>query len=185
MKTFNLLPEEKKGNIKKAYRMRVFVLLLIMLSISGAVSLIFMLPSFLAASIRYSEISLNKENLEKDTPELLEIENLKSSLEEIKNKMKALKAEDRVLFSETIRQIVDSKSSGISLRSFSYNVKEEQIDLRITGVANDRDNLTSFVKNLNEGGTFSDANLPVSDLAGDSNISFSMTLVIKFDEEIK
>jgi Tfp pilus assembly protein PilN len=175
MKTFNLLPEDRKKTLRREYRVKLAVLSLAMSSITGIIVLIFLLPSFLSISFRHSEVSLELKNLKRDTPELLVIEDLKSELKQINSKLMVLESKNIILPSEVIEKIIGNQSAGISPNLFLFDLRGEQAGLKISGVATNRETLTDFVKNLRQEENFTEVNLPVSDLAEDKDINFSIT----------
>jgi len=73
--------------------------------------------------------------------------------------------------------ILSYKTSDIYVTGFSYASKDAvTADITLSGVSNNREALVSFVKSLKNSGLFSAVNLPVSDLAKDSAIGFSISI---------
>ena len=175
---FNLLPIEKKRTIAREYHLRLSALFLLMLFVTGIVAIVFLAPSFFAVGVKKNRASQELKNLQIATPELRSVEELEALVLEIRNKLEVLKPQEVLLPSQLIQKILDNRPKGVSITASSYLVKEGEINLKVTGKGSTREALTSFARNLREDEAFQSVDLPVSDLARDRDIDFSIALVV-------
>jgi FtsZ-binding cell division protein ZapB len=178
---FNLLPKERKKTIKKEYRLHFLALLLSMLTMTGIVTLVFLTPSFFTVRAKESRAEDQLRVLQQQTPELKEKKNLDSSVSEITRKIEVLEPQNTLLPSQAIQIVVDSRPKGILIKAVSYAISESVINITVTGRGDTRETLTTFTRNLRENETFNSVNLPVSNLAKDRDIDFSITLVVDLE----
>jgi Tfp pilus assembly protein PilN len=74
--------------------------------------------------------------------------------------------------------------AGIHLNSINFSRNQiynnnAGILIAVSGIAQNRDSLASFVSALRDSGSFSSVDLPVSDLAKGDNLPFSIQIFIK------
>jgi hypothetical protein len=177
-KMFNLLPPERKKVILREYYLRLSALVLSMVSVTGIVTLVLLVPSFSAVKIKESRNQEELKNIRRENPELNNKENLEALALEINRKLEILEPREVLLPTHVIQRIINSQPEGIFLASISYMISGESIDIKITGQGSTREALTAFAGNLREDKTFKSVNLPTSDLAKDRDINFSIVLIV-------
>lgn len=167
--------------VHKEYRLRIISASFLFLGLTGLVAFAFLSPSLLAARQKYTLLAQEKEKMERETPELRDIASLQQTVGQTKNKLKIITPSTQIAPTEVIRKISEKKTSSIRIDSLSYVVrnkretpKEKELEITISGIASTRDSLINFVKILEDEKSFSNVVLPVSDLAKDKNVSFSV-----------
>lgn len=176
---FNLLPEIFKEEIKSEYKLRRWIV---------ALSLVlFLLVSFLVMAFSMWIISMDKEEdvtqqIEKQK-ETLTSQNANDILNVINSTNKKLSIFDKVMkYPEILpiyNTIISNKTPEISLRGFSYLIGQTETNVVVTGISGTREALVAFVKNLNDSGSFTSVDLPVSNLAKQKNLEFNISIKIK------
>ncbi len=88
-------------------------------------------------------------------------------------------ADAKLSYSEIIKKIISLKNKDIKILSFIIE-KSNPVGKKIiiNGIANTRDSLTLFNKNITADGSFESVVFPVSDFIKSSDSQFSATLII-------
>lgn len=80
-------------------------------------------------------------------------------------------------FGPSLDAVLSNKNAGIHLSEVNYSATgSSTANISISGVSNTREALVTFVKNLKDSNVFRAVDLPVSNLAKDKNIDFSITM---------
>lgn len=174
---FNLLPGSIKREIVSEYRIRRVVVILIFVILTQILTMISLFPSWVVSRTREQGVSLELEKTRKS--------DLSSDANGIKDKIKLINNEVNLLstsleyprLSPFIDYVLSKKTSSIKLNSFSYN-DGNSWTLSIKGVSSSRESLVEFVDSLKSENIFKSVDLPVSNLAKNRNIDFSITLNI-------
>lgn len=180
---FNLLPEEQKKSVHREYRLRLVTLAIFFLGLGGAIVFVILAPSFFVVDLKNSSLVDQQTKLEKENPELLNIKELESEIAQQKNKLKIISFENEISPSVMIEKILFDLVSGVTINSISLERKEDHVRISLRGHASKRDFLLAFSKKIEGENMFSEINLPVSDLAKDRDIDFSLSFVNNFDYE--
>jgi hypothetical protein len=179
---FNLLPEEEKKNILVEYAIRRIIVLLLFLFVSGLIATISIFPSMLLSSSKTQEVEKQIE-VARSSPILKEEADLNSRLTETNLKLSALMPiEDSISVDDLINRVIQKKSDGIRLSGFFYRHASSKTSsgFSISGVAEDRESLSTFVKNLQGEALFTKVDLPVSNFTKDKDATFSIQISGKF-----
>lgn len=174
---FNLLPDSLKDQIKSDYKLRRLTVFLIILISVQTIVFILLVPSWL--------ISYYKENALIFRLEKTSHSELSYDANEIKNKIKVINNEVNLLntaleypkLSPLIDYILTKRNPSIKLESFTYNGGKTWT-LTVQGISATRESLVAMVDNLKQSGLFKNVDLPVSNLAKNKNIDFSITMTI-------
>lgn len=174
---FKLLPQQEKARLQKEYRTRLAIVALIFLLFVEAVGIASLLPAFFLSRVKDEQIKTQLRVL----GELIEEEKdpqLAEDLERAKNQIKQLVIDDKIMQIARLFDIVSKdRAPGVIVTSFELmRTDEGQNELRIIGNATSRDALVMFSKTLEKESMFTKVEFPVSDLAQNRNIAFSMTL---------
>jgi hypothetical protein len=96
------------------------------------------------------------------------------------------KESDNIPISEVIKEVVKRAPEGISFDSF-VAVREGRVlsTMQVQGNAQDRMTLAKFKGQLEEAPLFTQAFIPISDLARDTDLSFVVTLSLDIAQEAK
>lgn len=176
----NLLSEQNKKIIRREYLTRVFSIGLIFLFITSVLGSVFLLPSFFFSRAKEEAVRTSAEIVrksvefrEKNSPDVL--------LEEVKQKLELLSSKNGgILVQDIVIKITDEKPRGVSLYRISYmELTEERSRITLTGIASKREDMLSFRKYLEQNTLFSSVRLPVSNLAKDKDIEFSIEIEIE------
>lgn len=176
----NLLSQQDEKIIMKEYKFRViivaFVFLLFTIPIAGTM----LLPSYILSVYKYNTIKNNNAIIQEFVNKREQSE-LSAVLNMAQEKLKFLSvAEDSNLLSGVIRKIVENRPSGIKLGKLIYTKKQNNNEIFISGIAKNRETLLIFKRELGKEEKFFDVVLPISDLASDRDIEFSIRIMGEF-----
>lgn len=173
----NLLPKEKKIHLKTEYRLRFTAVSLI----SAAVVIFFTIASFLPL---YAAFSSRATLLDVSTATNVSTEaqqkTTRVAVEQTRRQLSVLedKGAHYNIATGLVPEIV-SRKGGTEIEGISYNATDENIIIRTNGMAPQRDDLTGFIRALEESGLFTEVKSPVSNLVREENLVFSLELVIE------
>lgn len=177
---FNLLSQNLKNEIKKEYKIRKLIMVLTFALAIQVSFMVFILPTWLSSfykeKVMLSDSNKLNQNLSESSVESVSAEILKinQQLNIINN---SLNYRGIVVF---IDEVLQQKNNTIFIEQFSMSSgNNAEPILFIGGVATTRENLVSFVSRLEQSDLFSEVNLPISNLAKDRNIDFSIEIKIK------
>lgn len=177
---FNLLPENIKVSLKKEYSIRRFIIVMFFIAIVQITFLVFIFPTWMVSAYKEEVISEEYDKFNKISSDS-NIDPIADRIQSINKKLGIL---NNVLQYPTLVPYVDTvlsnKSSSIFIEQFSFSLKNsKEGNLAVAGVAKTRESLVSFVDLLKEADTFKEVNLPISNLAKDKDIDFTIELVIE------
>jgi hypothetical protein len=174
---YTLLPESEIRVLRREYRVRLFVILLFFLSIAIVIGIISLIPSFTVSRTEESKIIEQVEKMKKDRiakgvskidKELTQIQSIVS---------RVLVKKDYIPFSEAVEKIGKYKTNGLFIKSFELSYEDSSATTTkayIQGSSLTREALIQFKKNIESDSGFKNIELPISDLAKNKNITFSM-----------
>lgn len=175
----NLLLKKEKSIVQKGLKLRFLITASILLGAAFVVGMVMLLPSyFLAKSVM---VNTGPQSYSGEEPWIEEMLELPLT---INNKLQFFRVHGRQIAASTaIMDMAEHRTAGIFLNAISFErqgVWQEKagILVKISGVASSRSNLIDFEAALNNSEMFSAVSLPVSDLAKDRNLPFSVTLFI-------
>ncbi len=174
----NLLPTEYKKEIYRMYKIRLLIVFMIFVSFTGLVILIFLAPIFLSVNFEFQSLEKERAILEAETPELKVITELESKVSGINRKIQVLGQDSESKTTKVLSEIISNKTTGIKIKSISYSKKETGAIIFLRGEATTRESLVLFAKRLEDIDNFTDVNLPVSNLAKDRDLVFSITFSV-------
>lgn len=177
---FSFLPEKEKKKVIKIYKYRKAILFFIFLTFSFVSFSVFVSPSFIFSHTkeRESENNLIRPFLITEQDELDELSDNINILNEKISILQDLGSENHIP-SLVFDSVFVSVDQTISLLGLIYTNKNEEISIFINGIAEDRSSLLNFQNRLKEIDKFLDVNLPISSFAGDSDIDFSIKVILK------
>ena len=173
----NLLPQKERKHFELEYKFRLLVVSLLFLMATFIIGIIFLLPSYFISQSKGKSIMRQSELLKK-TITLREGDISVKSLLSTKQKINQLiLIQKQIPQIKIVRTIIRNISKGVTVDAFYYiKNKKNEGEVKIVGKANSRTKLLSFSNRLKKEGIFKRVDLPVSNLAKDSNITFSITL---------
>lgn len=175
---FKLLPEQTKKKIEKEYRLRRTVVLAFTLSLVLVIFAVGAFPSYLISHSRVEEARAKASaSIESATSKDNEV--LGMLAEEVRTKISLLSSTNTGKPYESFREAAILAPEGIKIRSFRLEYVERNGTLVLDGIAANRKALLDYQKILQSSGTFTGADLPVSQFAKDKDIEFTLTLTLK------
>lgn len=171
---FELLPNEVKKSLKKEYFLRLSVVVLSFLFITGILFLVSISPSYFLSVVK-KKVANKEFDRSIKSKDVSEAENLKTAIKDSKEMMSLLGTEDdKALIQNIILKIINDKNSGIRIKSISINYSQKkQYHIIVTGISKNREFLKSFADSLNE--DFIEIDLPISNFAKIYDINFNIS----------
>ncbi len=176
-----LLPEEQK-KIKREYTLRLVVVSLSLLALLFLLVSFLLLPSYFLSrtkqvSVGEREVLLKKSDVSETARKA------KAELEISRDEMKLLSggfqsASSTLFASEALRALISKEGAGITIQTFSFIKKADapQGKLVITGLSKTRADLVAFLQRIKKDSVFTTVDFPVSNLAKDTDINFTLNL---------
>ena len=175
---FTLLPEDYKKRIVKDYRSRLTNVGLLLFIGAFFAGIILLIPSLAFVGSKKTELLSEKMLLETDIAEK-NSNNLAEALSSIRTDLVVLQREE-VSPTDFIKKIIGVKTPAIKINEIHYTLTEDTAGtFTISGLALLRKDLTSFTKSLETIPGVILVDLPISNLAKDANLPF--TIQISFD----
>ena len=182
----NLLPEEYKKKLRREYNLRLVALSVLFLVLAMGLGVIALIPNTVSIGMEYFLGKRTETKPPTSEQQEAEQEAIKT-FNTFRDTLGALDPEkqgDEVFLSDLIRLITQQKPAKVLLTSFSFTTESESAKrLLISGLARNRESLVAFSKRLSENSTFSQTDLPISNLSKKENIDFSLTLTVKTKKE--
>ncbi len=176
---FTLLPEQHKKKLFKEYRIRLIVVFLFSVSVFFVINTALLFPSYISLESQKSTLELQSDTLSKQI-KLKDKDGLTTTMNQIQSDLALAKPDETRLYA-AINAILDQTTTNISIISLGYTRGvRAQSSINIQGVAKDRASLLMFSNNLKKELMFTSVDLPVSNLAKQTDVKFSITLLGKF-----
>jgi len=171
----NLLPEKSKKKIRRDQKIRLVIILVTLFSIVMLISSALIVPSVI--------LSRSKEKTSRERIEILQkIRELKkedsaaAKLITLEKQVETLGVLKRgVLIKELISVVLEEKPSSVSLSAILFENTENGTEINLKGIADRRNDLILYGKNLEA--TFNRVDLPISNLAQNIDVDFSIGLL--------
>lgn len=175
---FTLLSEQHKKFLLKQYRLRLLGVIMLFgsaLCIAGAAML---LPSYVTLYLEHARLEEETENA------LVQInkknsQGLSTTLEDIKSMVALVGLEETQIY-KAIRLISIKRPFGVSITSLDYTHKGDGSAISFQGIASSRSALLAFQKELQNEKIFEIVDLPISNLAKDTDVKYSIVISGKF-----
>lgn len=177
---FTLLPNEYRKRILKAYKVRLLVLSSFFVVLFLAILITSFLPSYIAVNSEYQKLVSEEEFVRKsiiknnDDGLSLTIKNLKANIDLIIRL-------DRPALKE-VTKVFKYENSDITLTKIDYRTTDiGGYTILLSGVSRTRKSLSDFAKSLRGENSFKNVDLPISDLAKESDVTFNIKINGKFE----
>ena len=173
----NLLPVGEKKKIHRDYVFRLLTVVLGVVSLSAVIGIVTLFPSYFISDFQKRAAIEEVERTRKTSGES-DKENIASLLKEAQLKLKILSSERKKVFLRTVFDTaIGYKPNTVVLTGMVYQEGSEgKLTFIINGVADNREDLLVFSQNLKRDALFDNVELPVSNLAKDRNINFTLTI---------
>ncbi len=178
---FNLLPENLKQKIKSEYKIRLLIAILIFVVFLEFTFLALLAPSWLSSYYRKKEMLVNEDakivaQLASSTSSII------STIQLTNNRLRTLDNSFQYpSVAPALNVILSKKTNSIHINQLSFtlnNDKNKTASIALSGISATREALVSFSKNLQNSGVFKSVDLPVSSLTKDSNLEFSINIIL-------
>jgi hypothetical protein len=172
----NLLPKDYKDKVRREYIRRFLIVMLMGLSIIDIFLIVAVFPMYSSIITRNKIVVEEKKALEgssraKDRDPVLK------NVKDLESKLKIMETVPGEKPTEYIDDALLLKGEGIHIQSISYIKKSNtQKVISFNGVASSRTSLIEFSKRVKGSNWATTSDIPISNLAGDKNINFLVTL---------
>ncbi len=179
----NLIPPDAHRLVKREYWVRVFIVWMMLIGSAALTVIILTVPVFVLIK---NQLASYQNQFVQASEERTSFAVLEGIIEKTMNMTKViLSIQTQKHFTDIIEQIESIAGEGIVLQKFELQRDEVEVHtIVVSGVASSRLVLASFVERLKATPEFSQAELPLSNLAKDKDIPFTIT-VVKPKEESK
>ena len=172
-----LLPQPAVKDLKTEYRIRFFIVFLFFVSLTILISSVFLFPSYLISSIAEkttgAQAQIAESNIGTDTSVIA------ANLTSAQSLVTSISSSALPPLSSVVLRISSMKPRGVSITSFRVEYAgTASSSVSIEGTAATRNDLVAFRQILEGDKSFTDVQVPISDLAPSSNIQFSMQMSV-------
>lgn len=174
----NLIPPSAKKTVTKEYWLRVLTVWFYVCSAALFSGVLIMLPSYVLIT---SQVQVYQESASNASQKVASYEDVSKNLSSTNQQSgKLITAFRRTLVSDRIEILRQLQNPGIVLSAISVSRTDDTYEpIRISGIANDRQALAAFRDRLLAQEDVASVDLPLSNLAKDREIPFSLTVVLK------
>lgn len=172
---FTLLPEQYKNSMLKAYRSRLLTLILMGLSIVVGICLLLSFSARVFVLGKQQELTARETAL-RQLSDNFSKNDLGINLEDLKQDLDLL-SKKSFNVSSVFDQVTAQSFVGIVIDKYEYILFEEtKFIVTISGKAPSRKTLSQFAENLRKEKGFGTVELPISSLAKDTDLPFSIKI---------
>ncbi len=177
---FNLLPENLRKQITGEYRLRLAVISILLVIFIQVSFLVFLSPSWLVSYYKEKEYSLQSDELNKSLS-TLDISSTTAFIKSFNTKLGIINDSlEYPKFIPIVDGILSKKNNNIRISGIYYSVNSATAGtLTLEGIGDTRESLVSFSENLRSIEHFKKVDLPISNLAKDKNIDFTISVTIE------
>lgn len=174
----NLLPLEEKKKIRAEYRFRLATLVALATALLLLASLILLSPVYLLTLSKYQFASEKFIKLESEQGRTEQEKEINTQINEVNKKTALFLKEDKgiAVFSDIVMKIIETKGVAIKIQNIFFETSPGRERFVISGKADDRDNLASFVEYLKRDSFFTTVDIPISSYIKSEDIAFSVIL---------
>ena len=175
----NLVTPEYHVILQREYRARTAAVALFLLAGVMVIGIGFLFPSYILS--RTARLTAQKEIAVVESG----LSNAETSpqavIEQANKKLVLLSGDTSSSMTELLALVISYKPSGLLLTSFFYTAEStDKGSLQISGVAQSRDDLVVLRRSLERQSRFTNVALPVSNLAKNQDIPFTVSLSVTF-----
>lgn len=172
---FLLIPQEQKKKLTKEYRLRLLFMCLAVLCVLGSLGTLAFLPAYFFVHSEENALLLRSTSI-KGAINQKSDKDLEKTLLDVKQNIALLGTPDKDVRG-TLDTILEAKPQGVSLTHFSYTyAPDEGSTILLQGISGDRGSLLQFSKNLKTIPEFKNVDLPIGNLAKNSEIDFNINI---------
>ncbi len=171
----NLIPPEGYQMIKNEYLLRVGAVYCFLITGVCVFLSVALIPKYVLLDAQIKEVtSLVLQGNSTNSA----VKNTEKEVSRTKTVLAQLKAEEKSFYISTaIDEIQQASSQGVVFKTFSIEgVKGEVKTIQVQGTAATREKLVQFKNKLEESALFENVEIPISDLARDVALPFSISI---------
>jgi len=169
----NILPQYKKDEVNKGYKMRIVVTSFWATFFTLIVCSGLILPAYIIASSKLDEINERKKMNSKTLKEQTDIVNAPLLINQkallVMQNVRLVSVANRII------KITEVPNKGVVINKISH----KKTKITVSGRAPNRDSLLSFKKEIDRIDFVKNTLVPVGDFAKDKNLIFTMTINIE------
>ncbi|GMQ95169.1 MAG: hypothetical protein BMS9Abin13_281 [Patescibacteria group bacterium] len=176
----NLLPQYKKGKVRKEYYIRLGIVFSLLLSASILISMVLLVPSYILSSVKYN---ITYGQLEDEKARMAATpagENPEEIIANVNSKLAGLKGEklSPVVSYDLFGVIIGHKPPNLKINAFFYSDDRSRTTISISGVSENRESLLLFMQALEREPLFFSVDLPISYFVKGKDIGFSVKIIV-------
>ena len=177
----NLLSHQDKKKVSREYKFRIITVSLLFTFFAMLIASALLIPSYIISDYREGITRVQSDIIQKSI-EVREKNVSNVILNDVKTKLRLLEVKEGGTFlADVFEEIIGQKTDGVSIGKFFYRQTTDGNDeILVTGIAVSRESLLQFRRNLENRNIFTSVILPVSNLASDTDIEFSINIIGKF-----
>lgn len=173
---FNLLPQSQKKEAKREYHLRVLTVAFYLSGTALVAGGLLLAPSYVMVSLRIDAAEGAQQLLagakdDGDTPAAI-LAAVERDVRILNSLATPLTVED------TVSKALGIRPLGLTTTTIIYEEQGARGTLSVKGVAKSRNDLVAFVRALEAIPEFSNVELPISNLARNENIPFTLSLSV-------
>lgn len=174
---FNLLPQNRKDEIRRTYRMRLVVVALLLFLAIETVSILLLLPSYIISRENTDSARQNLATLQNRLKKT-DVETLTKEMRKTKERLDFLKtASTTTRVTDILAASLGKRPAGLSVREVHAGKNGAFWNVELRGIAENREMLRSFARELRTSPVFSSVEVPVSSFAKEVELNFVVELV--------
>jgi len=179
----NLIPQKEKRSILVEYWVRVVTVWLTLWAVALFVSAGILLPAYVLIG---SQVSVYETSAAQASQKVATYENVSESLTRASQQAKVVIDELYVpVFSDYISLFEGLQGEGVEISKIKLNRDENGIaPVSLVGIASDRRTLASFRDRLLADEHITSVDLPISNLARDVDINFTITVTLANNDNV-
>lgn len=187
----NLLPSSEKEKLRREYRLRLAVVVLIVLLVILFIANIAVVSSFIMSSVKLSVTKEQKEEIQnsesgkkrRELTRLAQEVNYQADFLHEGNKARSPSSAAQTILENLGEYITLSailyKAEGGAVGDQEDEEAKKSATFQVRGVATNRTQLVEFRDRLQASSVFTNVVLPVSNLVSDENIEFTVELAVR------
>lgn len=176
---FTLLSTQHKKYMMRQYRLRLATVIALLASAALIFSIVLLIPSHVTLRAETNRLNIENEIQAKEI-KMQNAKGLVQTLDEIKSMSSLVSIEETEIFL-ALKLVLDAKSPDISITSINYaRGAKSKSKLSLSGTASSRSDLIEFSRKLGGEKLFSSIDLPISNLAKETDVKFGLTVIGNF-----
>lgn len=177
----NVLPEGNKASIKKEYWKRFFVTFIFLCSLILSIFTLLLLPSYFFSVSKQQIVEARLDEFNAKNKDLTS-KDLDKAIADINSKLILLSSakSSYSVHDDILGMVLSSKPAGVTFSQILFNKrKDKSLALEIHGNAQDRIALRNFKSAIDSNPKIASSDLPISNFLEKTNISFTISIVMK------